>query len=84
MEKLNLFKKLIIKGKKAIITILLLTIVAVVIVQLLRKEEEVEVNPVVVVEKVKQDDVEIKTYSECGWFCISGWKGKELVVRSLQ
>ena len=59
MEKLNLFKKLIIKGKKAIITILLLTIVAVVIVQLLRKEEEVEVNPVVVVEKVKQDDVEI-------------------------
>lgn len=59
MEKLNLFKRFIIKGKKAIITILLLTIVTIVIVQLFRKEEEIEVNPVVVVEKVKQDDVEI-------------------------
>ena len=59
MEKLYLLKKLIVKGQKAIITILLLAIVVVVVIQLLKKDEEEEVNPVVVVEKVHQEDVEI-------------------------
>lgn len=31
---------------------------------------------------LKQDDVEIRTYSECGYFCIMGWKGDKLVVHA--
>ena len=58
MEKLNF----ITKHKKLIVTATFLIVTAAVVLHFLDKEEVEEVYPVVTVEKVKQDDVEI--YSE--------------------
>lgn len=31
---------------------------------------------------LKRDDVEVTTYRECGYFCVTGWRGKEMVVNA--
>lgn len=59
MEKLLSFKRFIFRNKKVIISIIVLLVAGIFIFKLLRKEDVEQVIPVVVVEQVEQEDVEI-------------------------
>lgn len=59
MDKVKTFTKFILKNKKIIIILFLLLIASLIVIHYLNQEEEEPEYPVVMVEKVKQEDVEI-------------------------